>query len=375
MYFFKEILEVRKYFKASKSYHEITFYSESGIYFQNFQGTIGSILEKSDFTILYITSDAKDPILSRENDRIKVFYINKLIPLVFPFIKTKTLVMTMADLNQFHVKRSTNRVNHIYMFHAINSIHLQYNLGAFDHYDTIFCVGPHHMKEIRKTEEIYNLPAKELVEVGYSWLEDIEAKYAQSISKGQKILIAPSWSDGNILETCLETILDKILLLPYEVVVRPHPEFIKRQNNRIKEIREKYKNHHNFYLETDSSSSQNIEESSLLITDWSGIAIEFAWGMLKPVIYINTPKKVHNVEYKKIDIIPLEDKIRSLNGTVLETSDCMNIDLKIEKVLENTEKNKDSLKKLRQDNIFNWGKSSDVGADYIIKYCNDNQMI
>ena len=101
---------------------------------------------------------------------------------MFPFVKTKTLVMTMADLNQFHVKRSTNPVNHIYMFHAINSVHLQYNQGAFDYYDTIFCVGPHHVEEIRKTEEVYNLPSKALVEVGYSWLEEIELKYGRSQS-------------------------------------------------------------------------------------------------------------------------------------------------------------------------------------------------
>ena len=278
----------------------------------------------------------------------------------------------MADLDKYHVKRSTNPVNHIYMFHAINSIHLQYNEGAFDHYDTIFCVGQHHVGEIRKTEELYNLSPKELIEVGYSWLEDIESKYQQKLSNDNKILIAPSWNDGNILESCLDTILEKLLPLQYEIVVRPHPEFIKRQGNRVKEIKQQYDGHRNFFLETESTSSKNILESTLLITDWSGIAIEFAWGMLKPVIYIDTPKKVHNPEYKKIGIKPLEDRIRNINGTVLELSDCVNIDIEIKKVLQNKEKNKETLTKLRNENIFNWGQSSEMGANYIIKYCNDN---
>jgi len=278
----------------------------------------------------------------------------------------------MADLDKYHVKRSTNPVNHIYMFHAINSTHLQYNQGAFDHYDTIFCVGQHHIEEIRKTEELYNLSPKELIEVGYSWLEDIESNYQQKLSNENKILIAPSWNDGNILESCLDTILEKLLPLQYEIVVRPHPEFIKRQGNRVKEIKQQYDGNPNFFLETESTSSKNILESTLLITDWSGIAIEFAWGMLKPVIYIDTPKKVHNPEYKKIGIKPLEDRIRNINGTVLELSDCVNIDIEIKKVLQNKEKNKETLTKLRNENIFNWGQSSEMGANYIIKYCNDN---
>jgi len=187
-----------------------------------------------------------------------------------------------------------------------------------------------------------------------------------------KILIAPTWSEGNILETCIETIIEKLLPLPYEIIVRPHPEYIKRQGERIKEIKDKYKSHANLFMETESSNSTNILESNILITDWSGIATEFTWGMCKPVIFIDTPKKVHNEEYEKIDIEPLEDRTRNLLGKVLKTSDCANIVSEVEKILIKKDANKDHLKKLRNENIFNWGDSSKIAADYIIKYCREN---
>lgn len=371
----KEIREVSKYFSAAKTAPEITFYSESGIYYQNFRGTIEAILKRSEFNILYITSDTNDPIWKVNTDRIKIFYIKKLIPIIFPFINTKILVLTMTDLNKYHVKRSTNPVNHIYMFHAINSIHMQYNKGAFDHYDTIFCVGPHHVEEIRKTEEIYNLPTKRLIDIGYSWLEEIENNNQQFSTKQEtpeeKLLIAPSWNAGNILETCIDTILEIILPTSYEIVVRPHPEYIKRHGEKVKQLHEKYSNNQNFFLETNSASTKNIQESALLITDWSGIAIEFSWGMGKPVIYIDTPKKVHNPDYMKIGIVPLEDRIRNINGTVIKPADCINIESEIIKAINNKEKNKEKLIGLRNDNIFNWGRSSEAGADYIIQYCNE----
>jgi YidC/Oxa1 family membrane protein insertase len=262
------------------------------------------------------------------------------------------------------------------MFHAINSVHMTYNKGAFDYYDTIFCVGPHHEAEIRKTEEVYQLEPKQLINVGYSWLEDIEAQYMErvlsDVLEREKILIAPSWNDDNILETCIETILDKILLMDYDVIVRPHPEYIKRQELTIKQLHDKYSHHSNFILETNSVSSESIQESSLLITDWSGIGIEYALGMGKPVIYIDTPKKIHNLEYEKLDIVPLEVRIRNTIGKVIVPSECSEIDREIQDIMNNGKVNKAILQNERNENIFNWGRSGEVGADYIINYCLEN---
>lgn len=95
-------------------------------------------------------------------------------------LDAKALIMTMPGLNQFHIKRSINKVCHIYVFHAILSTHMIYRKGSFDCYDTIFCVGPHHIEEIRKMEQLENLKPKELIEAGYPWLETIYNKYQQS---------------------------------------------------------------------------------------------------------------------------------------------------------------------------------------------------
>jgi YidC/Oxa1 family membrane protein insertase len=374
----KEIRDVISYFRASKAANDVTFYSEAGIYYQIFKGTIKAILDRSELKILYITSDLNDPVWRIEDRQFDVFYINKLLPFVFPFIKTKTLILTMADLERYHIKRSTNDVNHIYMFHAINSTHMTYNTGAFDHYDTIFCVGPHHEREISKTEEVYQLPAKTLIQVGYSWLEEIENNYRESASNVQdgkkKILIAPSWNNENILESCIDIILEKSLPLGHDIILRPHPEYIKREKQVLDLLEEKYSGYSNFFLEMDSASAENIRESSLLITDWSGIGIEYAWGMRKPVIYINTPMKVHNPDYKTIDMEPLEVMVRPLIGKILSLAECENIDTEISQSLAEVNKNSAQQEKLRDEHIYNWGHSAEVGADYIIDYCTSSQI-
>ena len=56
-------------------------------------------------------------------------------------------------VNQYYLKRSKYSVHYIYVPHSLSSLHSIYRKGAFDYFDTLFCVGPHHVKEARKLEE------------------------------------------------------------------------------------------------------------------------------------------------------------------------------------------------------------------------------
>ena len=109
-----------------------------------------------------------------------------------------------------------------------------------------------------------------------------------------------------------------------------------------------------------------------MISSWSGAALEYSFGLERPVLFVDVPRKVNNPDYEKIDIVPLEDQIRELNGTVLKASNCNSINVEIEKALQLKEEKQERLLNLRNKHIFNWGKSSNVSADYIINYCNKN---
>jgi YidC/Oxa1 family membrane protein insertase len=53
----------------------------------------------------------------------------------------------------------------------MTSTHMVLRKGAFDAYDTIFCVGPHHVAESREAEQIYGLKPRSLAEIGYVKLD------------------------------------------------------------------------------------------------------------------------------------------------------------------------------------------------------------
>ena len=108
-------------------------------------------------------------MLSSKNPKIKSFYIgtgNARIQF-FVTLQAKILLMDMPDLGSFHIKRSkVHPVHYIYIFHSMFSSHSYLRKEALDNYDTIFCVGKHHIDEIRKAEEVYGLKPKKLINYG-----------------------------------------------------------------------------------------------------------------------------------------------------------------------------------------------------------------
>ncbi len=365
---FIEIIDLKKYFSNyNKESRRITFYSESSIYYQYFESYINYILDNSDYSLSYVTSDPDDLIFSLNNTKIKTFYSRLLLPVITSGTDAKALIYTMPDLDTYqNIKRSkNNNVEHIYLFHAMMSSHMAYKKGAFDNYDTVFCVGEYHNKEIRRTEEIYNLKSKKLINSGYPYLENLYQKN-NNLTDNNNILIAPSWHEGNIFENCIQDLVTSLLKANYEVIVRPHPELLKRNPKIVYSVEKHFKKNPNFKLETDLDNNFSIQKSALLITDWSGISFEYAFANERPVLFVNAKMKVQNNAYLKLNIDPLEIKVRKEIGKCIDIKDIFKINEYVKEILHNKQKYVKKIIACRKKYLYNWGNSSKVGGDYIL---------
>ena len=47
-----------------------------------------------------------------------------------------------------------------------------------------------------------------------------------------------------------------------------------------------------------------------MITDWSGIGLEYAFTRKNRVVFVDVPKKIMNDEYERIDLEAIEISIR-----------------------------------------------------------------
>ena len=196
--FFRENREVQK---LAVTRYQVIFYAENAYYFQYFRHLFGE-LQRRQLRICYITSQQNDPLLNVAYPNVDVVFSKATLAFVFQKLQADVVIMTMPDLQHFIYKRSPSVGKYIYVFHAMVSTHQQYRKSAFDHYDTIFCVGPHHQREIRESEKIYGLPEKELVPYGYPLLDDLSEKAMSVNTKNDQVLIAPSWYEKGILKTC-----------------------------------------------------------------------------------------------------------------------------------------------------------------------------
>jgi hypothetical protein len=340
MRYFRYLLDVIRFISLPKEQRSITFYSEGRNYWPHLEGIINELLDKSDLHVCYISSDKNDPGLFIKHARYFSFNIDEgfFRNWLFENIDTYILVMTMPDLNQFQIKKSKNKVHYVYIQHSLVSLHMAYREGAFDHFDTIFCAGPHHIKEIRAMEIKYDLPKKNLVEHGYGRLDSIihtsknKLLTKNFIKKNKHALIAPSWgSEGTIESGKAEKLIDQLLELKFKVTLRPHPQTIKFSKNEIDKILAKHKNNSLFNYEKNVDGQESLHASDFMISDWSGAALDYAFGLNKPVFFLDIPRKINNPNYKDIGIEPFESFIRNIVGVIIQDVD--NLLMSIDKIL------------------------------------------
>lgn len=365
----------------NKELRQLMFYAESAIFYRYYEDYIEYILANSGLTICYVTSESSDPIFdqARSNSRIKPFFIKNLLPTLLAKLDSKVLVLSTPDLSNGFIKRAPKPVHHVYAFRGISSTHQGYKLGAFDNYDSVLCVGQYQIDEIRKTEQIYNLPAKELVLTGYPLVERIYREHrvyrsASSRTKEKQVcLIAPSWApvlpESSIMDNCVFPLIDALSNSNFEVWIRPHPEFAKRFPEKMKRIRESLVARPNISLQTELSSMQCLHEADILVTDHSSIAVDFFLGTERPVVFVNTPRRVDNPESGKLALEPVENVIRTKMGGCVEPDKVSEIVSLLRGLLSDRSEFQKRVPEIRDQLVANWQRAAEVGGCHILRLC------
>ena len=383
----REKADYKRFFSIANKH--LVFYSESSGFYKYFADVIDYLLQHSNLSIHYITSDPNDAIFQKaqKEPRIRPYYIGekRLITLMMK-MDADMVVMTTPDLDNFYLKKSYVKkdVEYIYTAHGVGSTNLLLRNCALAHFDTIFCIGPYQIEELREEEYVYNLPSKTLVPCGYGLLDSVMTAYDSSLSKRLKekpqVLIAPSWQPDNILDTCIDPLLDSLLCGKYHIILRPHPEYCKRYPQKIAILKSRYKDKlgqssSGFELQTDFSSNETVFESDIVITDWSTICYEFSFATKRPTLFVNTPMKVMNPYYQRLKRIPLDIEIREKIGRSISPDTAGEIERVVEKLLMQADAYAQSIEKLLGECLFNPGQSGMAGGKYIIDRLLNKQSI
>jgi YidC/Oxa1 family membrane protein insertase len=375
----REKEDMQRFFSTEK---ELVFFSEASGFYKYFEHFIDYIIENSDITVHYLTADLNDQVFKLRKPQFETYFCSSN-GLITTFMKMDSAVvaMTLADFDIYHYKRSIVRkdIEYIYIDHGLGSGNLMLRKGALNHYDTIFCYSKDYNEEIRATEQVYELPEKNLVNVGFGLLDRLIENYSKiehPENLKPQILIAPSWQKDNLLEYCLSPLLDGLFKLDADIIIRPHPEFIKRFPGKMKAMNEKYGEMINtgaLVIQTDFSSNSTVYNSDLVITDWSSIALEFSFTTKKPSLFINTPMKVMNPQWRDIGVEPMDLWLRDRIGVSLDTDKLDGIEAVVQDMLNCKDNYAAAIIGIMTEHLYNIGNTAEAGGAYIIRQVQDRR--
>lgn len=371
----REKADYKRFFSIRNKH--IVFYSEKSGFWKYYKDIVEELLKRSNLRIHYITNDPDDQIfeIAQREPRILPYYIGvkKLITLMMK-LDADMFIMTTPDLENFHFKRSYIRkdIEYVYAPHETNSMILGFREDAFDHFDTMLIVGPSQMTEMQKREEVYNLPRKNLIPCGFVLLDDLIAGQEQRAPRPEndrkQILIAPSWNEDNLLDSCVDELIERLMAPDRRIIVRPHPEYMKRYGPRMDALIKRWESRigDGLKFETDFSSNSTIFESDLLITDWSAISNEYLYSTLRPVLYINTKIKMNNPNWERLGLELIDFIQREECGRNLDKDQLDRVNEVASEMLTHPDEWREKILEFREKNIYNIGHCGQVTADYII---------
>lgn len=371
--FFRDWSGYRAFRRVPRAERRIVFLSESGQDWHHFEPVIRHLTDTLGESLLYVSSDADDPGLHQASPRIRPFCIGTGLWRIWfcQFLDADVLVTQILDFGNLDLKRSVHPVHVVYMFHSLISTHMADYANSFDSYDTILCAGPHQMREIRRREELHELPAKQLIPHGYGRLEDLLAnrRDAPPISDDGDIhvLLAPSWGEETILPVCGDELVDALMAAGFRLTLRPHYQTRWKMPEVIDRIVAQHGADPRFSLVEQMGESDSLYDSHVMISDWSGAGQDYGMGLEKPVLYIDVPPKARNDTWPELGLEPFESYVRERLGALLKPECVAEAPALIRELVRDPARFRREVAKLREESVYNLGNSGPAGARAIAK--------
>ena len=307
LYFFLDIISYTK-LKFNEKNFMTGFFCENRFIYNYLEPYIINKIKKKNLLIISF-----EPIKNINNDKITIFIFrnNFIRELVFLTLNLKFLYSSTPDLeNSLFKKSKFSNCKYIYLQHSPVSLNLIYRENAFDSFDALQTISKYQSSEFEEIKKIRNLKTRNF-KSKYLFTEVAKKKKNEISNVKFDVLIAPSWNTNFYNLNC-HKILHKLLTkkkISYKL--RPHPMSFKKNEITYNDL-----NSMNINLDTDKIINFNC--FNYLISDWSGIFIEYSLIHLRKSYLINTPKKDKKMKFEKFQNVPVEIRLRDVFSYTFE---------------------------------------------------------
>ena len=269
----------------------VVIFSDSKRYWNVFESVCDEFEHRKE-KLEYLTSSPDDPALNAPYEYITARYIgegNKAFA-VLNTLKADIVFSTTPSLDVLYWKRSKNVKWYVHIGHAAGEMTL-YRMFGIDYYDAVLTSGAHQEKQIRDLEKARNLPAKEIVETGITYLDAMKNRLDQAGELPPHpltVLLAPSWGPSAILTVYGADIIKALLDTGYHIIVRPHPQSFTAEKEIIDSLMKEFPDGEQLEWNRDNDNFEVLRRSDIMISDFSGVIFDFTMVFDKPIIYADT---------------------------------------------------------------------------------------
>ena len=121
-----------------------------------------------------------------------------------------------------------------------------------------------------------------------------------------------------------------------------------------------------FHFDPDVGTTEALLAADVMISEWSGAALEYAFARERPVLFVDTPPKIHNPNYAKIALPALESDIREAIGRVVSPDAIVEMPQVIGELVSAAPEWRERIAAIRERTVFNVGSSGAAGAALIL---------
>lgn len=342
-------------------------FSDSKRYWNVFK-PICDEFEKRGVQLEYLTASPDDPALSAEYQHVNCRFIgeNNKAFAKLNLLDAGILLSTTPGLDVYQWKRSANVDWYVHIFHAVDE-GTGYRMFGMDYYDAVLLTGAFQEKYIRKLEELRNLPAKELVVAGSTYMDALKEKLDAKIGvkEGKTVLLAPSWGESSILTKYGADILRALVATGYNIVVRPHPQSLTSEKAVLEPLWKEFPDSEHLHWNYDNDNFEALWNADLMITDFSGIIFDYALVFGKPIIYADTSFDPAPYDAAWIEEPLWRFEVLKELGAPLKKEDFPRMRELIDDLLQQ-EQGREAREKVRDEAWQCIGESAKLTVDYMI---------
>lgn len=290
-------LKLKVFFSGKKSgvvqdssYRPYVIYCE-GKQYHNLFRPIAEEFERRHLALSYLTSAKDDPVLEASWQFVKPEFIGEGNAAFarLNMLSAGFVLMTTPGLDVYQMKRSKRVLHYANIIHAASDPTMM-EVFALDFFDSVLLTGDYQKTDIRYLEAQRGIPQKDLVTVGCTYLDVLAEKMARIPPEERHtftVLVSPSWGPNALLAKYGEKLLDPLIATGWRIIVRPHPQSRKSEQEMLERLAGRYGTAENLSWDYDKDSIYSMKKSDIMLSDFSGIIYDYTFLCDKPVMYVN----------------------------------------------------------------------------------------